>query len=41
MIGLIVANNQERFGINLGAAERARLKFSSRLLTLAKTALDT
>jgi hypothetical protein len=37
MINFIVENNKIRFEVNLEAAERAGLKFSSRLLQLAKT----
>ena len=36
MIGLIMESNIVRFEINLEAAGRARLKFSSRLLTLRR-----
>ncbi len=41
MIGLIMESNKVRFEISLDAAGRARLKFSSRLLTLAKTVITT
>lgn len=37
MIGFCLVDNKVRFEINLEAAERARLKLSSRLLLLAKT----
>ena len=37
MINFIVENNKIRFEVNLETAERAGLKFSSRLLQLAKT----
>jgi hypothetical protein len=37
MIGFLVVDNKVRFEINLEAAERAKLKISSRLLLLAKT----
>lgn len=36
MIGFFLENNKVRFEINLEAAERAKLKISSRLLLLAK-----
>ena len=36
IIGMFVENNRVRFEINLGAADRARLKISSRLLSLAR-----
>jgi len=37
MIGFCLVDNKVRFEINLEAAERAKLKISSRLLLLAKT----
>jgi hypothetical protein len=37
MIGLFQEDNKIRFDVNLGAAERARLKISARLLALART----
>jgi hypothetical protein len=37
MIGFLLVDDKVRFEINLEAAERARLKISSRLLLLAKT----
>jgi len=37
MIGFCLVDNKVRFEINLQAAERAKLKISSRLLLLAKT----
>jgi hypothetical protein len=37
MIGFLLVENKVRFEINLEAAERAKLKISSRLLLLAKT----
>ncbi|MFI5057189.1 MAG: YfiR family protein [Candidatus Acidiferrales bacterium] len=39
MIGLSLEENKIRFEINLGSVEHAKLKLSSRLLTLAKTVL--
>ena len=39
MIGLFLEENKIRFEINLASAEHAKLKLSSRLLTLAKTVL--
>ena len=36
MIGFLWEDNKVHFEINLGAAERAKLKISARLLTLAK-----
>ncbi|MGC1771085.1 MAG: YfiR family protein [Candidatus Acidiferrales bacterium] len=39
MIGFCVDNNKVRFEINVGAADRAKLKNSSRLLLLAKTVI--
>jgi hypothetical protein len=39
MIGFFVENNKVRFDINLQAAERAKLKISSRLLLLAKNVI--
>jgi uncharacterized protein DUF4154 len=39
MIGFLVVDNKVRFEINLEAAERAKLKISSRLLLLAKTVI--
>ncbi len=36
MIGFFLEDNKVRFEINLEAAERAKLKISARLLTLAK-----
>ena len=36
MIGFSLQDNKVRFEINLGAAQQAGLKISSRLLTLAK-----
>jgi hypothetical protein len=39
MIGFLWEDNKVRFEINLDAAERARLKISARLLTLAKTVI--
>ncbi len=40
MIGMFVENNRVRFEINLGAADRARLKISSKLLSLARIVGD-
>ncbi len=37
MISLVVENNRIRFEVNLRAAQAARLKLSSKLLTLAKS----
>lgn len=37
MIGFLLVDNKVRFEINVEAAERAKLKISSRLLLLAKT----
>jgi hypothetical protein len=37
MVGFLVEGNKVRFEINVEAAERAKLKISSRLLLLAKT----
>jgi YfiR/HmsC-like len=37
MIGFLLVDNKVRFAINVEAAERAKLKISSRLLLLAKT----
>lgn len=39
MIGFLLEDNKIRFEINLEAAERAKLKMSSRLLALAKTVI--
>lgn len=39
MIGFCVENNKVRFEINVGAADRAKLKISSRLLLLAKNVI--
>jgi YfiR/HmsC-like len=39
MIGFFLEDNKVRFEINLTAAERARLKVSARLLSLAKTVI--
>jgi YfiR/HmsC-like len=39
MIGFLLEDNKVRFNINLDAAERAKLKISARLLTLAKTVI--
>jgi hypothetical protein len=39
MIGFCVDNNKVRFEINVGAADRAKLKISSRLLLLAKNVI--
>ena len=39
MIGFSLQDNKVRFEINLGAAQQAGLKISSRLLTLAKTVI--
>lgn len=39
MIGFFLEDNKVRFNINLGAAERAKLKISARLLALAKTVI--
>jgi hypothetical protein len=39
MIGFCLDDNKIRFEINLRAAERAKLKISARLLTLAKTVI--
>jgi hypothetical protein len=39
MIGFCVDNNKVRFEINVAAADRAKLKISSRLLLLAKTVI--
>jgi hypothetical protein len=39
MIGFLLEGNKVRFEINIDAAERAKLKISARLLTLAKTVI--
>lgn len=39
MIGFFLEDNKVRFEINLDAAERAKLKISARLLTLAKSVI--
>jgi YfiR/HmsC-like len=39
IIGFFLEDNKVRFDINLDAAERAKLKISARLLTLAKTVI--
>jgi len=39
MIGFFLEDNKVRFEINLDAADRAKLKISARLLTLAKTVI--
>jgi hypothetical protein len=39
MIGLFLEENKIRFEINLGSAERAKLKISAKLLALAKTVI--
>jgi hypothetical protein len=39
VIGLMLDGNHLRFEVNLAAAERAQLRVSSKLLTLAKTVL--
>ncbi len=39
MIGFLLEENKIRFEVNLEAAERAKLKMSSRLLELAKTVI--
>jgi hypothetical protein len=39
MIGFCLEDNKVRFEINLTAAERAKLRISARLLTLAKTVI--
>ena len=39
MIAFCMEENKIRFNINLGAAEKANLKISARLLTLAKTVI--
>jgi hypothetical protein len=39
MIGLLVENEGVRFEVNLGAANEAHLKISSKLLSLAKVVL--
>jgi hypothetical protein len=39
MIGFCLEDNKVRFEINVGAAERANLKISARLLALAKTVI--
>lgn len=39
VIGFLLEDNKVRFEINLDAAEKAKLKISSRLLTLAKTVI--
>jgi YfiR/HmsC-like len=39
MIGFLLVDNKVRFEINLEAAERAKLKISSRLLLLAKSVI--
>ncbi|MGA8676582.1 MAG: YfiR family protein [Candidatus Acidiferrales bacterium] len=39
MIGFCLDNNKVRFEINVGAADRAKLKISSRLLLLAKNVI--
>jgi hypothetical protein len=39
MIGLFLEENKIRFEINLGSAERAKLRISAKLLALAKTVI--
>jgi hypothetical protein len=39
IIGFVVENNKVRFEINVETAEKAKLKISSRLLSLAKTVI--
>ncbi len=39
MIGLLLEENKIRFEINLGSAERAKLRISAKLLALAKTVI--
>jgi hypothetical protein len=39
MIGFLLEENKIRFEVNVGAAERARLKISAKLLSLAKTVI--
>jgi len=41
MIGLLLQDNKVRFEINLSAAEHARLRISSQLLSLAKTVIGS
>jgi len=41
MIGFLLEENKVRFEINLEAAEKAKLKISSRLLALAKTVIGS
>ncbi len=41
MIGFLLEDNKVRFEINVGVAEKARLKISARLLALAKTVIGT
>jgi hypothetical protein len=41
MIGLVLENNKVRFEINLDAADRGRVKFNARLITLAKNLIST
>ncbi len=41
MIGFCVDDNKIRFEINVGAADRAKLKISSRLLLLAKNVIGS
>lgn len=41
VIGLLMDDNRVRFDINLDAAERGRLKVSSKLLALARVVLST
>lgn len=40
MIGLFVEDGRMRFAINIGAAERGRVRLSSKLLTLARIVKD-
>ena len=40
-IEFLLQNNKVRFDINVSAAQRARLKISSRLLLLARTVIDS
>jgi hypothetical protein len=41
MIGFCLEEKKVRFEINVGAAEKARLKISAKLLALAKTVLGS
>ena len=39
-IGLLLEDNKVRFEINVGAAARARLKISAKLLALARSVVN-